>query len=396
MSRPYTMDSTLKTLMIEWRHDLHRHPEFGFEENRTADFIANKLQEFGIEVIQPVGKTGVVGILKKGNSDLSIGLRADMDALKIHEQNTFDHCSLHDGLMHACGHDGHSSMLLGAAKQLSSEGLFNGTVYFIFQPAEEHGLGAKAMIDDGLFTRFQIDAVYGLHNLPGLEQGHFAIRSGSIMASESSFEIKVHGDGGHAALPHLSVDAIPVGAQIVTALQTIVSRNLNAIHEPAVVSVTEFIGDGTVNVLASNVIIKGDCRCFSDETLENIRSTMQRIVSGICASSGAEYEFSFINSFPSTINSKTETQHAIKAAIDIFGKDRVNPDCDPFTLSEDFASMLRVRPGCYGLIGNGVESKGGCALHNPKYDFNDQILMKGASYWVQLVENQLANKNTTD
>jgi hippurate hydrolase len=383
------LDPALETQMIEWRHDLHKYPEFGFEENRSSDLIAAKLQDFGIEVVRNIGKTGLIGILQKGNSERSIGLRADMDGLMIQEQNSFEYRSCHEGLMHACGHDGHSTMLLGAAKQLAAEGNFNGTVYFIFQPAEEHGKGALAMIDDGLFERYRIDSIYGLHNLPGLTEGHFAIRPGSIMASESGFEINIRGKGGHAAMPSMGVDAMLVGSQIVVTLQSIVSRNLCVLDEPSVVSVTEFITDGTVNVIPSNVTLKGDCRCFSDEALEKISSAMERIVAGICKSAGADYQFDFITTFPSTINSVAETQHAILAARETFGENHVDDNCKPFTISEDFANMLRVKPGCYALIGNGGGPDGGCALHNPNYDFNDNILVKGAAYWVQLVENQL-------
>ena len=382
-------NSTLVSQMVEWRHELHRHPEFGFEENRTSNFIAEKLEGFGIEVVRNIGKTGLIGVLQKGNGDRSIGLRADMDALKILEQNSFDHRSRDDGLMHACGHDGHSSMLLGAAQYLATEGNFSGTVYFIFQPAEEHGKGALAMIEDGLFERYKIDSIYGLHNLPGLTRGNFAIRPGSIMASESAFTIKLQGKGGHAALPFMGVDTMLTGSQIVVALQSVVSRNLSALQEPAVISVTEFITDGTVNVIPGNVTIKGDCRCFGDEALDKISAAMERIVAGVCTSTGAEYQFEFITTFPSTINSKAETRHAIRAANDILGESRVNENCEPLTISEDFANMLRIRPGCYGLLGNGEGEDGGCALHNPKYDFNDDILVSGAAYWVQLVENQL-------
>jgi amidohydrolase len=383
------LDTALEQQMIEWRHDLHRHPEFGFEENRTSDFIAGKLLGFGIEVIRNIGQTGLLGVLNKGNNKASMGLRADMDALKIQENNSFDHRSRHDGLMHACGHDGHSTMLLGAAKHLSEHGSFDGTVYFIFQPAEEHGKGALSMIEDGLFDHYQIDSIYGLHNLPGLAEGQFAIRSHSIMASESWFEFRLFGKGGHAAMPSMGVDTMLLGSQIVVALQSIVSRKLSALHEPAVVSVTEFITDGTVNVIPSSVTIKGDCRCFTDEAVEKIRSSMEAIVSGLCAAAGANYEFDFVTTFPSTINHPLETGHAIQAATDSLGADQVNGNCDPFTISEDFANMLRVRPGCYGLLGNGGDAGGGCALHNPNYDFNDRILIKGAAYWIQLVENQL-------
>lgn len=383
------LDPALEQQMIEWRHELHRHPELGFEENRTSDFIADKLESFGIEVVRNIGQTGLIGILRKGTLDRSIGLRADMDALKIQEQNEFDHRSRDDGLMHACGHDGHSTMLLGAACQLARHSSFDGSVYFIFQPAEEHGKGALSMIADGLFDRYQIDSIYGLHNMPGLNEGQFAIRPGSIMASETNFEFRLHGKGGHAAMPFMGVDTLLLGAQIVVALQSIVSRKLNALHEPAVVSVTEFITDGTVNVIPSLVTIKGDCRCFTDDVLASIRTSMEAIVSGLCAAAGATFEFDFVASFPSTINHPEPTSHAVRAACDSLGADAVNGNCDPYTTSEDFANMLRVRPGCYGLLGNGGGADGGCALHNPNYDFNDRILMRGAAYWVQLVENQL-------
>jgi hippurate hydrolase len=368
---------------------MHSFPECGFDLPLTADFIAEKLESFGLEVIRNIGKQGIVAVLRSGDGQKSIGLRADMDALFINEENTFAHCSKHQGQMHACGHDGHSAMLLGAASYLAQTKDFNGTVYFIFQPDEEHGEGAQAMIDDGLFERFKIDAVYGLHNMPGLAEGKYIVRPGSLMASETSFEIVVNGIGGHAAMPHKGVDPIVVGSQIILGLQTIVSRNLNAIEETAVVSATEFLTNGTVNVIPSQVTIKGDCRCFSEASLAKIEESMERIVSGICHAAGAEYEFTFTNAFYPTVNNPIQTEHAIAAANKVFGKDNVDPDCLPLTISEDFSSMLRVKPGCYALIGNGVESVGGCALHNPNYDFNDNILGYGAQYWVQLVTDQL-------
>jgi amidohydrolase len=384
-----SLEHSLIAQMIEWRRHMHRFPECGFEVQQTSEFIAEKLEGWGIEVVRNIGQTGVLGILRGGEGEASIGLRADMDALHIHEQNSFDHCSRHDGKMHACGHDGHSAMLLGAACHLAKTLSFNGTVYFIFQPDEEHGRGAQAMIDDGLFERFQIDAVYGMHNLPGLPEGHFAVRPGSLMASESSFEMTIEGVGGHAALPHLGIDPIVIGAQVVLALQTIVSRNLSAISETAVVSVTEFITNGTVNVIPSEVTIKGDCRCFTEDALARIENSMERIVAGICQAAGAGYRFEFINTFYPTINSALETRYAIEAAEKVLGSDNVDGSCEPFTISEDFSSMLRVKPGCYALLGNGTESVGGCALHNPKYDFNDRILEKGARYWIQLVSDRL-------
>ena len=383
-------DSGFQSRLVEWRHLLHRSPEFGFDEVFTSNFIADKLESFGIKVVRGIGKTGVLGILQKGGGLNSIGLRADMDALKIQEQNEFAYRSQYDGMMHACGHDGHSAMLLGAAEYLADRVTFSGTVYFIFQPAEEHGKGARAMINDGLFSDYNIDAVYGLHNLPGLPAGTFAIRPGSIMASESSFHIQLRGRGGHAAMPYMTVDIMLVASQIVVALQSIVSRKLNVLSKPAVVSVTEFLTDGTVNVLPSKISLKGDCRCFSDETLQHLEVSMERVVAGLCASAGAEYTFDFETVFPATVNHPAQTSVAIQVAEQVFGRGKVNGNCDRFTISEDFANMLDVRPGCYGLIGNGGEEGSGCALHNPQYDFNDEILVEGVKYWVKLAETVLA------
>lgn len=384
-----TISTPLIASMTEWRRQIHRFPECNFEVTQTADLIAGLLQSWGIEVVRNIGHSGLVGILKNGESDASIGLRADMDALHIQEQNDFEHRSQHAGRMHACGHDGHSAMLLGAACHLAEQRDFNGTVYFIFQPDEEHGRGAQAMIDDGLFERFPIDAVYGLHNLPGLPAGSFTVRPGSLMASESSFEIVIEGTGGHAAMPHTGVDPLVVSAQVIMGLQTIVSRNLSAISDTAVVSATELITNGAVNVIPSQVTIKGDCRCFTEATLDRIESSMKRIVAGICQAAGAGHQFRFENTFYPTINSAAETGYAIAAAEKTLGREMVNGTCDPLTISEDFSSMLRVKPGCYALLGNGTDSVGGCALHNPNYDFNDEILGKGAQYWIQLVSDRL-------
>jgi amidohydrolase len=381
---------TIEQQVIAWRKHIHKHPEFGFEEVDTAKMVAEKLEQFGIEVHRNIGKTGVVGILKCGDSPRSIGLRADMDALQITEQNTFDHVSVNKGLMHACGHDGHTAMLLGAAHELAQTRNFDGTVYFIFQPCEEHGLGAKAMIDEGLFTRWQIDAIYGMHNLPGIPAGQFATRPGSLMASESSFEIDIIATGGHAAMPHTGTDPIVVGAQIVTAMQTIVSRNLSAIHETAVISITEFSTNGTVNVIPSRVKIKGDTRSFTDAALAKIDAAIERIVAGQCMSAGVEYKYHFNNSFLSTINAAKETQAAVEAAAKIVGAENVNGSCQPFTISEDFSFMLREVDGCYILVGNGEGECGGTALHNPLYDFNDNISMLGVRYWQALVEQELS------
>ncbi|MRI33629.1 amidohydrolase [Endozoicomonas sp. OPT23] len=383
---------SIQEQIIGWRHHLHKHPETGLKEHQTAGFVAAKLEEFGIEVHQNIGGTGVVGILKCGNSDRSIGLRADMDALMINETNDFDYKSVNEGVMHACGHDGHTSMLLGAASELSRTRNFDGTVYFIFQPDEEHGMGAKAMIADGLFTRWSIDAVYAIHNMPGIRAGQVLTRSGSIMASESSFEIDIIATGGHAALPHMGTDPIVVGAQIVCALQTIVSRNLSAISETAVISVTEFATNGTVNVIPSHVRITGDTRSFTDEALAKIEAAIERVVAGQCASAGVEYKYKFTNTFLSTINSPRETEYAIQAAQEALGAENVDGDCQPLTISEDFSFMQREVNSCYILMGNGVDTEGGNALHKPNYDFNDNILMKGVAYWQTLVENRLPAK----
>jgi len=374
--------------MQTWRHDFHRHPELGFEENRTAERVATLLISFGLEVHQGIGNTGVVGILKKGSSQRSIGLRADMDALKIHEQNAFEHCSLTDHKMHACGHDGHTAMLLGAAQYLAEQGKFDGTIVFIFQPAEEHGEGAKAMLADGLFERFPVDAVYAIHNFPSLGVGKFAIRAGSIMAAEDNFEIIVNGVGHHAAMPHLGVDAIVVAAAIVTAMQSLISRTLNPMDN-AVVSFTEFITNGTVNVVPGQVVLKGDTRSLTTEVQKHIEVTMERIVSGICESYGAQYTFSYRHNFIPTINTPKESEIAAKVARKLIGVENVITDGSAVMTSEDFGWMLKEKPGAYLLLGNGDKGIGSISLHNPVYDFNDEILTTGADFWIELVQSQL-------
>ncbi len=374
--------------MQAWRHDIHRHPELAFEENRTADKVAELLQGFGLEVHRSIGNTGVVGLLKKGSSERAIGLRADMDALKILEQNTFDYRSVHEGKMHACGHDGHTAMLLGAAQYLAEHGRFDGIVVFIFQPAEEHGDGAKAMIEDGLFERFPVDAVYAIHNFPSLATGKFAVRAGSMMAAEDNFEITINGVGCHAAMPHLGRDPIVIGSEIVTAMQTLVSRTLDPIDN-AVVSFTEFITDGTVNVVPTRVILKGDTRSLTTAVQDHIETTMERIVSGICAAHGAQYEFSYRRNFVPTVNTAAEAEIAARVAGSLVGAKNVVGDSRPVMASEDFGYMLQARPGAYLLLGHGEEGIGGCSLHNPDYDFNDEILTIGADFWVALVESQL-------
>lgn len=382
--------NAIEEKVVSWRHHLHKNPEFGFEEKMTSEFVAGKLEEFGVEVHRNIGNTGLVGVLKCGDSDRTIGLRADMDALKVTEENDFAHKSQIEGMMHACGHDGHTTMLLGAAHELAQTRDFDGTVYFIFQPGEEHGIGAKAMIKDGLFDRFKIDAIYAMHNLPGIPEGQFVTNPGSIMASESGFEIEIIATGGHAAMPHMGTDPIVVGAQIILALQTITSRNLSSIDEPAVISVTEFTSSGTTNVIPSSVTIKGDTRCFTDEALAKIEAAMERVAAGQCASAGVDYKFRFQNSFLSTINTPKETAIAVRVAKAVVGEENVDGERPPFTISEDFSFMQRKAPSCYILVGNGEEgSKGGTALHKPTYDFNDNILMTGIRFWTELVKDQL-------
>ena len=378
----------LHDTMRGWRHDIHRHPELAFEENRTAGTVAELLTSWGLKVFPGIGNTGVVGTLKRGNGSRSIGLRADMDALKIQEQNTFDHRSEHDGKMHACGHDGHTAMLLGAARYLAEQGEFDGTAVFIFQPAEEHGDGARAMIDDGLFERFPMDAVYAIHNFPSLATGKFAVRAGSIMAAEDNFEIIIDGTGCHAAMPHLGRDPIVTGAEVVIAMQSLVARTLNPMDH-AVVSFTEFITDGTVNVVPGRVVLKGDTRSLTPEVQDHIETTMARIVAGICAAHEVEHEFTYRRNFVPTINSLAEAEFAARVAEVVVGAKLVLGDSKPVMTSEDFGYMLQQKPGAYILLGNGEDGVGGCSLHNPSYDFNDEILSIGADFWVELVQSHL-------
>ena len=375
--------------MTGWRHDFHRHPELGFDEHRTAARVAELLRSFGLEVHEGVGGTGVVGVLQRGNGEASIAFRADMDALPITESGTPDWRSEHDGVMHACGHDGHTSMLLGAAAHLARHGDFNGRAVFIFQPNEEHGLGARAMIDDGLFTRFGADQVFAMHNIPGMPTGSFATRAGPITASESLFEITIKARGGHAALPHMGVDAIFVGAQLVTALQGIVSRALDPARN-GVVSVTEFITDGRRNVLAGEAVLKGDARALGDDTNTAIEAAMRRICAGMAATHEVEINVSYDTVFPALRNDAGAVSAAVTAAQAVAGADRINPACDPKLFSEDFAHMARAVPGCFMLIGNGTDGAAARPLHASDYDFNDEILGPGAAYIGALAEQLLA------
>jgi hippurate hydrolase len=328
-------------------------------------------------------------VLTRGTAGQAIGVRADMDALPIQEANTFEHRSIHDGVFHGCGHDGHTAMLLAAAKWLSDSGDFDGTVYFIFQPSEEDGRGALAMIEDGLFERFPMQAVYGMHNMPGIPAGQFAVRKGEIMTSEDIFEITIKGRGGHASMPDRAIDPIIIAAELILALQTIVSRSV-APKDWGVVSVTEILSDGARNVIPSTVTIKGDCRAMSTQTQDKIETRMREIVAGITSAHGAEGLVEYRNDFVVTVNTPQETDAAIAAARKVAGEPAVDPACPPCSASEDFARMLQVKPGCYMLIGNGVDGHCGATLHNPNYDLNDEILTTGAAYWVALVESRLS------
>jgi amidohydrolase len=376
--------------MRQWRQHLHRFPETAFEEMQTAEFIADKLVGFGLDVHRGLGGTGVVATLKVGNSDKKIALRADMDALFIQEQNTFAHKSCHDGKMHACGHDGHVAMLLGAASYLAEHRNFDGTVYFIFQPAEEGRAGAWQMIDDGLFEKFPTDCVFGLHNFPDIPTGHFAVKSGAMMASFDCFEIIISGQATHAAMPHLGNDAIVAAALLISALQTIVSRTVNP-ADPAVVSITQIHAGNTWNALPESVLLRGTFRCFNTSTQKAIAEKITRIVKATCEGFdvSAEIKFNPENpGYPVTFNAEAETELALQAARAVAGEDCVDQQPEPCMGSEDFAFMLQEKPGCYVWIGNG-SSENGCLLHNPHYDFNDEILPVGTAYWVKLVETVL-------
>ena len=385
-----SVTQTYEKEMIAWRHDFHAHPELNFDLNITSAKVVEILKSLGLDVYEGIGKKGIVAVLKNGDSSKSIGIRADMDALPVNEENNCTYKSTHEGKMHACGHDGHTAMALGAAKYLAETKNFDGTVYFIFQPDEEKTQGAQAMIDDGLFEKFSIDEVYAFHNLPGMELGHFATRAGTITASESLFKIELMGQGGHSALPHMGIDTITVGTQIITALQSIVSRKLNPAMN-GVVSVTKFESDGNENILPGYSLISGDARALSPEANQIIERSMRDIVEGTARAHGIDCKFEYITRTNMTINTKEQAAIASKVAEDLFGEKRVDGNCDPKLFSEDFAQMLMVKPGCYVLIGNGVDGPHGQSLHSSTYDFNDKLLVIGSTFWSKLVEKRLSN-----
>ena len=377
------------------RRDLHAHPELCFEEQRTSDVIAAKLTEWGIEVHRGLARTGVIGIVKNGASKRSIGLRADMDALPMTEHNTFAHASRHAGKMHACGHDGHTAVLLATAQHLAQHRHFDGTVVLVFQPAEEGGGGAREMIKEGLLERFPMDAIFGLHNWPGLKAGQFAVKDGPCFASSNEFRITLRGKGAHAAMPHLGIDPVPVACQMVQAFQTIITRNKRPI-DAGVISVTMVHAGEATNVVPDSCEIRGTVRTFTLEVLDLIEQRMRDIAHHTSAAFGVTCEFTFHRNYPPTINHGAETAFARRVMSELVGADNVL-EFEPTMGAEDFSYFLQAMPGAYFVIGNGDgahrlggHGMGPCMLHNPSYDFNDDLIPLGATLWVRMVEKWLA------
>ncbi|MCO4864214.1 M20 family metallopeptidase [Cupriavidus sp. WGlv3] len=378
------------------RRDIHAHPELCFEEQRTADVVARNLEAWGIEVHRGLGTTGLVGVIRNGSSPRTIGLRADMDALPLQEANAFDHRSQHAGKMHACGHDGHTAMLLGAARYLAQHKPFDGTVHLIFQPAEEGGGGAREMIKDGLFERFPCDAVFGVHNWPGMPMGAFGTRAGPLMASSNEFRIVVRGKGAHAAMPNNGNDPVFTAAQIVSALQGIITRNKRPI-DTAVISVTQFHAGDATNIVPDQAWIGGTVRTFTVPVLDLIERRMEEVARAVAAAFDCTVEYEFHRNYPPTINSEAETGFAATVAAELVGADNVDSNVEPTMGAEDFSFMLQHKPGCYLFLGNGDgghrdagHGMGPCMLHNPSYDFNDELLPVGSTFFVRLVEKWLA------
>ena len=380
------------------RRDIHAHPELCFQEVRTADVIAAKLTEWGIPIHRGLGTTGVVGIVHGrdgGACGRAVGLRADIDALPMQEFNTFAHASKHQGRMHACGHDGHTAMLLAAAQYFSKHRDFDGTVYLIFQPAEEGGGGAREMIKDGLFERFPMQAVFGMHNWPGMPAGSFAVSPGPVMASSNEFKITIRGKGSHGAMPHMGIDPVPVACQMVQAFQNIISRNKKPI-EAGVISVTMIHAGEATNVVPDSCELQGTVRTFSTELLDMIERRMRQVAEHTCAAFEARCEFEFVRNYPPTINSPAEAEFARQVMVGIVGEDKVLAQ-EPTGGAEDFSFMLQAKPGAYVFIANGDgdhramgHGGGPCTLHNPSYDFNDALIPLGGTYWVELARQWLA------
>lgn len=383
------MNTNFEKQLKEWRHYLHMYPEVAFEEKNTSEYLAKILTDMGLEVHKNIGFTGLVANLKVGDGKEVIGLRSDMDAIKLTEGVKHQYSSKHSGVMHACGHDGHMATLLGAAKLLSERKNFNGTVRFIFQPAEEPGKGAQAMIDDKLFERFPVDEIYGMHNMPGLPEGTISTRVGGIMASEDNFVIRIKGKGAHASSPHMGVDPLVIGAEIILALQTIVSRNVSPIHN-AVVSCTEIHTDGVRNAIPTNVEIKGDTRSFTPEVQKLIEKRMRKICENICDSYEAECEFEYTHEFSPTVNWEKCTEVVAQAARNIVGEENVNANCEPIMTSEDFGIFMEKVPGCFIFLGSAKSENEIIPLHNYLYDYNDTILKIGAELFVEIVRIRLS------
>jgi amidohydrolase len=371
-----------------WRHHLHENPEILYDVFNTAAFVEEKLKSFGVdEIVTGIGRTGVVGIIRgKGDSDRVIGLRADMDALPVVEETGKAWASKTSGKMHACGHDGHMAMLLGAAKYLAETRNFNGSVAVIFQPAEEGGAGALAMVEDGFIDKFGIDEVYGMHNMPGIALGEFAIRKGGIMAAPDKFFITVKGKGGHAAQPHSTIDPIAIAAQLVGSLQLIASRNADPVRS-IVVSVTKFQSGSSFNIIPNEAVLAGTVRTLDETVRDLAEKRIHQVVEGLVAAHGATADLEYERACPVTFNHAAETDHAAAAARQIVGDANVNAEVDPSMAGEDFSYMLKERPGAFIFIGNGETA----VLHNPAYDFNDEVIPYGVSYWVRLVEQRLAD-----
>ena len=374
--------------MTEWRRDLHAHPELGFEERRTAGLVADRLEAFGLEVYRGIGRTGVVGALRVGNSPRSVGLRADMDALPIREATGLPYASRHDGRMHACGHDGHTAMLLGAARYLAETRGFEGQVFFIFQPAEEGLGGAQAMIEDGLFEQFPCDAIFGIHNRPKLPVGKFAVRSGAMMAGGAFFDVDVEGVGAHGARPEASVDPVVAASHMVGAIQSVVARNVKP-TDTAVVSVTRLHAGEAYNVIPQTARIGGTVRAFSMDVMALIEDALGRIAKGTAESFGARAAVDFRTIFRPTVNDPSEAEFAASICAEVAGAGNVERNPPLIMASEDFSFMLDRVPGCYVNLGNG-DAEGACEVHNPGYDFNDESLPLGASFFARLVETRLA------
>jgi len=377
------------------RRDLHAHPELCYEEKRTSEVVADKLSEWGIPVIRGLGLTGVVGIIKHGSSKRAIGLRADMDALPMQEVNTFAHASRHPGKMHACGHDGHTAMLLGAAKHLAEHRNFDGTVYLIFQPAEEGGAGARRMIEDGLFDQCPMNAIYGMHNWPGAPVGTMSVVEGPMMASSNEFYVTVKGKGAHAAQPHKGIDPVMVAVQIAQSWQTIISRQKSPL-DTAVLSITQIHAGSATNVIPDEAELVGTVRTFTQPVLDMIEQRMGEIARHTAAAFGAEVDFKFRRNYPPLVNHPAETRFAVEVMKSVVGADKVDDQVEPTMGAEDFAFFLQAKPGCYVFIGNGEgdhrdggHGLGPCVLHNGSYDFNDHLLPIGASFWVRLAEQSL-------